>query len=217
MKVFSLNRKNKFEFWGAFTPEMIERFTKGEAAEWLTVACESMLGFSGKSYLEEKYDWFVSPDADPEEKMNLIGSFIGGCIKINDNNKKKILGIIDSTEEDTEANGKTQNCVSDVVLKITAEDVYKEVMDNITLEKDVAELEDMREYILDVEGVDIYLFMLHAIARLRGSNLVKNTAIVRLREVIKKYNLTDLIKSALSCKGTVEYIESKVANTACAC
>lgn len=215
MKVFSLN-KDKMAVWNAFTPEMLQKFTQGAYAEWITEATEAMLSHIGQSYLEEKYEWFISPDADPEEKMQLIGGFIGGCINKTESNKKKTLSLMDMTTEDTDANGRNKYCVSDVVLKVTSEEVYQDVMDSITLDKDMAELEDMREYILDVEGVDIYMFMLHAVESLRGSKLVKNAAIGRLREVIKQYNLTNLIKSALSCKGAIDYIENRV-NAAYAC
>ena len=208
MKVFSLNRKNKFEFWGAFTPAMLERFTKGDYAEWLAVACEAMLGISGSSYLEDEYDWFVSPDADPEDKMQLIGGFIGGCIKNNENNKKKVLGIVDMTDE-SESNKNKKNCVSDLALAVR-EKAYDDIIDTCSLAQELLDLDDARDYIMDVEGVDIYMFILHTVSRLRGSALIQKAAVDRLKNLIASYNMANLIMSVMQVEGAIDYIEAKV-------
>lgn len=210
MKVFSLNCKSAFEFWGAFTPAMFERFCRADnpEAEWIGIACEAMLGTTGSSYLENEYAWFVSPDTDESDKIDLLGAFIGGCIKNAGKNKKKTLSLVDMTEfGDMEDKS---YCVSDTVLRDNAEDIYDPIISEATFKQVAEELDDTRDYLISAEGVDIYSLLLHISDIRLGVSHLKKEAVERMRAVIAEYSLTDLLTSALELDGMVDYITARI-------
>lgn len=213
MKVFSLNKKSALDFWGAFTPRMIERFCKpgSQEAEWLSVACEAMLGNRGSSYLEAEYDWFISPEASEEDKMNLLGGFFGGCKRNASNTQKKELGIVDMTAEDPDTTN-LSGCISDTdkALQTCAEDLYDPILSECTFKKIVEQLEDAREYVISEEGVDIFTLIKYLANVRLGVGRIGQEALTRVRQVIAEYNMTDLIKSALELDGMVDYISRRV-------
>lgn len=216
MRVFSNNRRNALEFWRAFTPGMIQEIVKKpEYSEWLAVACDSMLGVNGTSYLTNLYDEFVSAETSETRKLQIIGSFIGGCIRNKNTKEKHLVYVVDEADLKEAEDFPKGSVLSDTVFRITEETVYGEVIERISFEQDVLELDSMRSYIADECGLDIYTFILHCTERIKGAMSLSKEAIAEFRKIIEDYHLTDMIKSVLSVDGAIEYMEHKVRTCAC--
>lgn len=216
MKVFSTNKRNTLDFWRAFTPGMIREIERRPTfSEWLAVVCDSMLGISGESYLTDYYDEFTNPETSESRKLWIIGSFIGGCIRNKGTKEKSYIRVVDEADL-KEMDGMPANTVlSDTVFRITEEAVYDDVINRISFEQDVLELDSMRNYIVDECGMDIYTFILHCAERIKGAVALPKETVAHFRQIIEEYHLTDMITSVLSVDGAIEYMEHKV--RACSC
>lgn len=200
------------DFWAVFTPKMVKYFTGEYYDAWLCEACEAMLGFKN-SYLEDFYWEFVDPETSEDRRMDILGSFIGGCIKNNEKLESKKLAIVDSTESENgggDSYASKKGCVSDVILKYE-ETTYDTILDESASVKFLAELEEMRTLILEETGSDIYMLFKHALAAQKGMSITQRNAQATLNEIMEAYKgMKQLIKDTFSIPGSVDYIMKKL-------
>lgn len=202
MLTFSAN-PNASLLWNRLPYETVVR-AEHEAKEWNSYTYMQLIfqrGSLGKDF--EKLIMQPKTKNTSKKISDLLKKYAYGCQTISE--YSQVEREVPYTTESRNSDTISPHTVSENVLKIVTT-LYDDIINVESFQSEFEELADMRDMLLDTEGVDIFRLIRVAADKNKEGTTYAIRALQKLKTVCTQYSMENLVRSILSTDNALDYI-----------